>query len=283
MFYLGDYGPRSSFPELATFYPWQLPFYLIGLYGLFKNQKYKELRFLTILLLLVSPIPASLTIDPYSTIRSLPLVIPQIIIISLGITTIIPYRGFHKPLAFKVKDERSIKDISSLARNLKTKIIASTGFIIVLFFSIIHFYSSAFILNEYYRAKDWDYGWQQLVEVLNRLDPKLPIVIDNARGEGYSQIAFYLKADPIKYQTENFEVSEDEYYSKMKRQTTKKIDQITLRGIDWIPDTSIKQYLIGDYLAISPEQIKANNLHLIAEIKYPDNSPAFVVVKTNPK
>lgn len=60
MFDLGDYGPRSSFPGLATFYAWQLPFYLLGLYFLVKKRDLGELRSLIVFLLVVSPIPAAI-------------------------------------------------------------------------------------------------------------------------------------------------------------------------------------------------------------------------------
>jgi len=260
MFYLGDSGPRSSFPELATFYIWQLPFYILGLFLILKDKKLADLRFLTLIFFFVSPVPAALTSDPYSTIRALPLVIPQLIIISLSL---LRFFRLFKPIYLKI--------------------IVFSVFILTITFSLIHLYSSVFILNEYFRAKDWNYGWQQVTEEIKKLDPKLPIVVDNARGEAYSQLLFFLKKDPLTYQTNNFEVTPNEYYSNLSRQTNKKIDQISVRSIDWVPDTKVNQYLIGDYLAISQEQIKTNKLQLIAEIKYPDSSPAFIITKTNPE
>jgi 4-amino-4-deoxy-L-arabinose transferase-like glycosyltransferase len=259
MFYLGDYGPRSSFPELATFYLWQFPFYLSGIFFLIKQKDLKELRFLIITLFFLSPLPASLTSDPYSTIRSLPLVIPQVVIIGLG-----------------------IKNILNYLRNTFQKLIGIVSLTLLISFSILHFFSSAFILNEYFRAKEWDYGWKEVVDKINTLDPNLPIIVDNARGEGYSQLLFFLKPDPATYQQNNFEVNSTEYYSNMNRQTTKHFNRITTRNIVWIKDTKVKQYLIGDYLSISEDQIRDNKLQLIAEIKYPDNSPAFRIIQTNP-
>src|SRR5262249_6492776 len=57
MFHLGDYGPRSSYPELATFFIWELPFYLLGLCCLIKSLTDKKdrvtrLRWLTFFLFL---------------------------------------------------------------------------------------------------------------------------------------------------------------------------------------------------------------------------------------
>lgn len=260
MFILGDSGPRSSFPYLSTFFLWQFPFYIYGLYILIRNKKLGELRFLTLALLLISPLPAAVTRDPYSTIRSLPLVIPQIIIVSLGIIT-----SFN------------------LLKSKYFKFLFLITFAFLLAYSLLKLHSSVIILNEHYRAREWNYGWQQVVQVIQtKLDPALPIVVDNARSEPYSQLLFFLKSDPVKYQQENFEVPLDEYYTNMSRNMEKKIGNITTRPINWEPDLQIEQYLIGDELSISYDQIKRHNLDLVEEILYPDGSPAFRIIKTNP-
>lgn len=259
LFLLGDYGPRSSFPDLATLFTWQYPFYLFGLYRLVIEKKLGELRFLMLSLLLISPIPAAITRDPFTTIRALPMVIPLSFIISLGLI-------------------RFYQLLSPLFRKL-----AFSGFFVVLVYSLVNLYSSAIILNEYFRAPYWNYGWRQVVDRLSSLDPNLPVVVDSARSEAYSQILFFTKFDPARYQRENFEVSDSEYYTNLNRNLVKNIGRITVRGIDWKPDLGRRQYLVGDHLAISLEQIKNNRLTLIEEIDYPDGSPAYRIVKTNPR
>lgn len=257
LFWLGDSGPRSSFPGLSVFYLWQLPLYLYGIYLLFATKVPSKLKNFILLLLVISPIPASLTRDPFSTIRALPLVIPIILICSLSLAHFLEY---FKSLYFKI-------------------ILVS----LVLIYSVLKLYSSGYLLNEYYRASYWDYGWQQVAEVIkNDLDPKLPVVVDNARNEPYSQLIVFLQADPVKYQAENFEVSNSEYYTFMGRNKDKKFGNVTTRGINWATDKKIDQYLIGDSLAISLEQLNDGSLTLIKQINYPDGSPAYLVVRTNP-
>ena len=257
LFWLGDAGPRSSFPGLSVFYLWQLPLFMHGLYLFFTKKISPNLKQFIILMLVISPIPASLTRDPFSTIRALPLVIPLTIICALSATEI-------------------LKKMS-----LKFKILVVFIFTI---YSLLKLYSSGYLLNEYYRASSWDYGWEQVSEVIKKeLNPNLPIIVDNARNEPYSQLLVFLKPDPAEYQKDNFEVSNQDYYTYMGRNTTKKIGNLTTRGINWTEDKKIEQYLIGDSLAISYEQIKDNNLTLIKEIKYPDGSPIFIITKTNPK
>lgn len=259
MFFLGDYGPRSSFPELSTFFLWQFPFYAWGLSTLLKDKKLGELKFFVIATLLISPIPAAVTRDPYTTIRALPLVIPQTTIISIGILNL------HKSLKTKW-----------------SKYLGITFFVLLVIYSLLKLYSSVVILNEYYRAKYWDWGWREVTEVVNRLDPSKPIVVDNARNDPELQIAFFLKYDPVKYQRENFEVPLNEYYTNLARNREKHVGNVTTRSINWEKDLLIDQYLVGDELGISLGQIKEHKLKLIKEITYPDGNVAYRIVQTNP-
>lgn len=259
MFVLGDYGGRSSFPGLSTFFIWQAPFYLIGLYFIIKNKALRELRFLTLFLLLIGPIPAALTRDPYSSIRSLQLVMPQNIIVAYGLL-----------LTYQHLTRRMFKAVSLVT------------FIIIIIYSLAKLYSSVIILNEYYRVESWNYGWGEVVDTIKTLDAKLPIVIDTARENQYIQLLFFLKFDPLTYQRDNFEVPLSEYYTNMHINHNKKIGNIITRPIDWKPDIVREQYLVGDSLAISDNQIKEHKLTLVKEIFYPDGRIAYKIVKTNP-
>ncbi len=258
LFLLGDYGPRSSFPDLATLFTWQFPFYLYGLYRLVIEKKLGELKFLMLSLLLISPLPAAVTRDPFTTIRALPMVIPLSFIVSLGLL-------------------RTYQAISPALRKVALCIFGLT-----IIYSLFNLYSSAIVLNERFRAPFWDYGWEQVVARLDTLDQNLPVVVDNARAEPYSQILFFTKFDPATYQRENFEVPLSGYYTNLSRNPVKNIGRITVRSINWEPDLIKEQYLVGDSLAISLDQIKLNKMTLIEEIKYPDGSPAYRIVLTNP-
>lgn len=262
MFLLGDSENRMHFPQLATFYLWQFPFYLYGLYLLIKNKKAGEVRFLIITLLIISPLPAALTRDPYSTIRSLPLVIPQIIIIAFGLISF-----FNTSKKYKIIVLRPALLI--------------LVFVLFISYSVIKLWSSAIILHKNYRAKDWHYGWEKVVETINKLDPDLPIVVDNARQEAYIHLLFFLKYDPETYQKDNFEVPLNQYYTNLDRKREKKIGRITTRPIDWERDLLLEQYLVGDALSISDKQIKEHDLELVRDIDYPDRSRAFRIVKIN--
>lgn len=254
LFGLGDPGPRSSYPDLAPFLFWQLPFLISGIVWLFKKTKSEDqdLKFLVIIMLLISPIPSSITRDPFSSIRALPLVFPLLILISIGI---------HKLVEKKPKIGVMLLLLLSL-------------------WSCGKIYLSVFKFNDYFRGASWNEGINQLVTAVQ--NEKLPVIIDNARGEIYSQIIFFTKADPQTYQDNNPEVSLSDYYTNMDRNQIKHINNITVRGIVWEKDIYQEQILVGDELSIDDKQIKEHCLTKLFEIKGSDHKVIYTGVKTNP-
>lgn len=259
LFSLGDSGPRKPYSDLGTFFVWQFPLYLLGLYYLIKEKGQKNFKLFVFTLLLASPIPAALTRDPYSTLRSLPMVIPLTIIMSFGLVKLLE---FSLPLFNKIK---------------------YPTFCILIIFSILKLFISVFYHHDYYRSASWSYGWQQAVDIVGGLNPKLPIIVDSVRGHPYIELLFFLKFNPTAYQKENFEVSPDNYYTELNRNEVKKIGNITVKSFVWGVDTDrVEKYLITDLQAISDQQILEHNLTIIADILYPNKDVALRILKTNP-
>jgi len=255
LFFSGDPELRVSYPGLSVFFLWQFPLYLIGIYELIKKSK-SEIGFWVLTLLLVSPIPAAVTNDPFTTIRSFPLVFPLTVVMSLGFLTVSKKAASHKAVV----------------------LLTCLG---LLTYSIFKLYSSGYVLNNYYRAKSWNYGFKEVSQNIKKL-PNKPIVFDNSRLEPYSELLFFLAFSPDRYQADNFEVENQNYYTSISRNKIKKIGPIETRGINWEKDTNESKYLIGDNLAISNEQIQSNRLTLVNRVFYPDGSVAFTIVETNP-
>lgn len=255
LFGLGDPGPRSSYPDLAPFLIWELPFWLIGIIWLFKKTSIedKEIKFLIILIMLVSPIPASVTKDPFSSIRALPLVLPLTVLMAFGINKFLE----------------------------KYKKIGLIIFLGLLIWSGGKIYFSIFKFNDYFRGWSWEEGIEEMVEKIK--NEKLPVVVDNARGEIYSQILFFTKADPKIYQENNFEIKLSDYYLDMNRNKNKVIGNIQLRNINLTEDIYKDLVLVGDYLSIDEKQIREHCLSPIFEIRDKEGKIIFRGVKTNPK
>jgi len=260
IFSIGDSGPRKPFPDLATFFVWQFPFLLVGFYFLIKEKDLTDLKTFVFTILLLSPIPASLTREPYSTIRSLPMVVPLVIITAFG----------------TLKMFEILSHISS-----KTKYLIVCLLILV---STAKMYISIFHFNDYFRLVYWDYGWQRVVDTIPDLDPNIPIQVDNSRGHPYIELLFFLQYDPATYQRDNFEVSAAEYYTNMTRNPNKNLGRITVKDLVWGTDTeNVEKYIFADGLTISEQQIAEHHLTLIDEVRYPSGEVAFKIIKTNPK
>jgi len=109
--------------------------YLLGLYVLFQNFKTPEGKFIFPLLAITS-VPASLTSHPFSTQRALPLLLPMMIVIGLGIDKfIIILRQKYLPFFTAL----------------------------LLFVSLFFLWRSYFILLPHEWAKIWDYGYKELL------------------------------------------------------------------------------------------------------------------------
>lgn len=255
LFFLGDPGGRSSFVDIAPLFIWQFPFWLVGIYDYVRNKRLKtELGRLMLAMLVISPLPASVTGDPFASIRALPMVIPHLYLVALGLKFV-------------------------FSKYMKIGVLLGFGLII---FSLLRVYFSFFVINDYFRYKHWNYGARELVERIAEY-PQLPVVLDNSRDELYIEVLFFLKHDPGEYQQDNFEVSPDEYYVNMSRNINKNIGNISTRGIVWSEDIYIDQLLVGDYLAISEDQIKEHCLEKKFEIRGPDRALLYVGVHTNPE
>ena len=69
LFFQPDSDPQRSFPELSVFYPWMVILYFLGIWTFLKNKNLNIKKFI-LMLLIITPIPASFAKDPFSTQRS---------------------------------------------------------------------------------------------------------------------------------------------------------------------------------------------------------------------
>lgn len=265
--YTAYFSPRNLFspdpaekqrwlPDLATFYSWQFPFYLLGIVWLIRKKGYEKLRPVILPWLFFSPVAASMTGDPFSTVRALPLVFPLSVIIAIGIY-------------------ESINFVKS--RNFK---IALSGILVLaVISSLIDLMAQLLYILPYQRAKYWELGYSQLGKSL-LLYPNQKIVIDNARGESYIHILFFSKFDPETYQKEAGYMELSDYCYSFERVNTKKFGQFEYRKIDWGKEEKEGNIVVGDELILSRESILNNpRLQLLEEILYPNQTVAFRIIK----
>ncbi len=84
LFDTGDGIGRHQIPEFGLLFKWQLPFLLIGLYSILKLKR-NLFKKIIIFILLISPLPASLAVPSPHSLRSLLMVFPLIILVSMGL------------------------------------------------------------------------------------------------------------------------------------------------------------------------------------------------------
>lgn len=265
--YTAYYSPKNLFSpdpaekqrwliDLATFYSWQFPLFIIGITFLVRNKKYSELKYAIIPWLLFSPVAAAFTGDPFSTVRALPLVFPLCVIIAIGICEVY------------------------LIINQKLGIVLSTFSIILLTsISVINLLTQLIYILPYQRAKFWEIGYQQTVNELLKY-PNKKIVIDNSRAESYIHVLFFTKFDPATYQKEAGFLELPNYYYSYDRQNYKKFGQFEYRGVDWGKEEKEGNIIVGDELMASKESIITNpRRQLLKEILFPDKTVAFRIIR----
>lgn len=162
LFKNGDGIGRHQIPGFGALFKWYIPFLIIGFYLLFSLKK-SLLKKITIFLFLISPIAASIAIPSPHTLRSLNLVIPFMIITSLGICRLI--------------------DIKSKIKYLVA--------VLIIVFAI---YEQAYYFHYYYshyskvNILDWGSGYKDIINEASKVKNVKYIVIDS--NLVYAQLYF---------------------------------------------------------------------------------------------
>ncbi|MFC1649229.1 hypothetical protein ACFL2C_00765 [Patescibacteria group bacterium] len=253
LFHLPDPDTQRSIPELSAFYSWVVIPFLVGIYQLLKLLKREYVQFV-VALTIITILPAALTTDPFSTLRSLGLLLPVTIIITMGIDKLISY---------------------------KPKITCLTLLLLIVI-SLIQLWRSYFVLFPTLYAKSWDYGYRELVqEIETRPDTKI-LIDENRNNPSYIKLAFFMQLDPeILQQSVDMPIAED-YYGGQEFVSDYQFQNIEVRNLVWDKDIYDEQLIIGDTLAISDDQAKEHELTKVFQIFDPSEKVVFAGFVTNP-
>ena len=255
LFFLPDPDPQRSIPDLSVFYPWMLIPYLLGIYAFWKRRKEDFAKFI-ILLLLLTPIAAAFTRDPFATHRALPVLLPLVVVISAGIDSVIKRLGFRIWLPL---------------------------FVIMFGWSLLLLWRSYFVFLPVERARNWGYGLSQLAEQIKQR-PQEAFLIDESRTKPtYISLAFFLKYPPQRFQEETERGIKDNYYSSVDFNSHYKFANVETKAVTWGEDIYKAQVLVGDELVISAQQAKEHSLEEVFEIKDPLGQVVFRGYRTNPR
>jgi hypothetical protein len=254
LFFFPDPDPQRSMPELSVFYNWMVAPFLLGLYVLLVRLRDNLFRYWIILTLSVI-LPPSLTRDPFSTQRALPLLLPFFILISIG--------------------------LSSIYKKTGGKIFAiSYAFLFIL--STIMLWRSYFILLPAERAKAWEYGYKEVAKFIEENKGERFVVEQTQGKPSYASLAFYLRTEPEVLQRGRAVLTDGDYYSNKEFTPDTKFGNIETRTIIWEQDIYKEGILVGDEIAISKTQAEEHSLTEVFRIRDSRGYPLFIGYKTNP-
>ena len=226
LFITGDIS-RHHAPNMGLLYLFELPFVLSGIYKLIFGDFDKKTKLIIFSWFLIAPIPASITSGVPHAVRTLNFLPTFQIFTAIGII------GFFNlikksDIRFKNYDLRKLSYILCLA-----------SFILIFIFNFVYYLNQYFVQQNYYDSADWQYGYKQAVDEVNKLQSSYSQIIVSDRqpmDKSYMFFLFYLKYPPQNYQ----KVSE---HSSGGYGASHFFDKYTFKPIDWEKDSVKKNVL----------------------------------------
>lgn len=255
LFVEGDYNRQRSTENFSVFYSLFLPFMVVGFWIIFKRRLLEDKLLLSWILL--APIPAALTADPFHTYRSLMLYLPLTLLVGIGASY------FWEKIKFKYVFWGVFTLISSI--------------------SLVLFLFNYSIINNASRGRDWDFGYKELVGFLNTLPKGKRVVIDDPGTEAYIHLLFFGKVDPNIYHKEVLTLGDPGiyYYNDPSEIRPDGFDRYEFRNVNWAEVRGDKDSIFVFTLRELPDsEFKSDpKIKLLRDIKYPDGEIAYRVVE----
>lgn len=261
LFFEGDYDKQRSVENFSVFYGWMGIFIILGAWYLWKRLDING--GLLFIWLLLGPVPAAFTGDPFHTYRSLLFYLPLSLLAGFGIA-------------------------GTIAALKKYELPAITALILLSVGSLGLFAFSYFGLNQTTRAGYWDYGYREVVEYTKSLPEKTRIIVDDPKTEAYVHFLFFGKIDPEIYHKEVAKLNppRDYYYTDNRKIRPDRLGNIEFRHVDWPTERGDKGtvFIMAAERLPESEFISDPKIELLREIYYPsrDKKIAFRIVKIKP-
>lgn len=172
LFLNGGSNYQFSVPGSGLIYPFLGPFILLGLWKIYKTRQKAHL--VSLVWLLIAPIPAAITRDSPHSLRSLMMIPPLIFIIAFG-----------------------LEDFMNLVKSRKVWYSLIT---IILIFSLFRFWEN--YSNDYRNnySWSWQYGYKEAVEYISQEASQYDLIYFTKKyGEPHEFVLFYSKFNPESY------------------------------------------------------------------------------------
>ncbi len=256
LFYEGPIvSERGHLPGLGALNPLEFIWLVLGFIWLVKNlspgshDTPDRTTALILGLLLISPIPASLTLAEFSTVRALFMVVPLSIIAGLGIY----YLYTNSKIFFAL--------------------IAGIYTLCAIYVFDVYFFHSQTVFS-----KEFNYGYKQVVQIIKD-HPAKKVVFTDVYGQPYIYYVFYTAYDPATYQKNNDFISGGLDVGKVDKVGSVEFHQFGSSDMMTQKDT----LFIGSEGNINNQfDITGPNVDLFRQIETPDHHILFRVIKTKP-
>ncbi len=264
LFFDPDPQGARAIPNLSVFYSWMVIPFAFGIKYIIRNFRSPLIK-LILILLIIGPIPAALSRDPFYTLRAL---------IFLWAVTLIITLGFHEGLGILAK---RIKN-QSMSFVFKQAVIIG-----LLLFSVSSLYLSYFIMGRYERGESYGYSYVKLLDKINEFkDDKF--VVDSSRDLGIGvRYAYLLHFDPKALQQKLGPQVSGRYYGSVEFDEPYTLGRIEARPIVWEEDVYKDYILVGDNLAVSENQVREHKLQPLFEVTDMTGKVSLKAYRTSPK
>lgn len=238
---------RGHLPRLGMLHYLEAGLLFMGIFAL-SQVKNKRSKNLLMALLIIAPLPASLTLAEFSTIRSLFLVMPLALLVSLGVSWLLSQKFFYwLPLIF------------------------------IYLFNIFFTFDLYFKHSDTVFAEEFLYGYRPAIEQIQTLESERTIITD-VYGQPYIFYLFYTQYDPAQYQQLNAYIDQGIDVGRVDRIGSVEFRQFSDVNIAIEPDT----WFVGSRGNVSDNfDYTIDQIEYSSEIRLP-NSPEviFRLVKT---
>lgn len=252
LFITGDIE-RHHAPSMGLLYLFELPFLLIGVYKLLFGDFSKKTKLTIFSILLIAPIPASVTSGVPHAVRAINMLPTFQIFVALGLVYSAVYIS-------KIK-------YSLLGIRINNLIYFLSLFVFV--FNFFYYLNQYFVQLNYFTSESWQYGYREAIEFIK---PKIgnykKIIVTNERplDQSYIFFLYYLAYSPQDYQKEG------ENSSGGFRENHK-FGKFEFRPITWDKEEKGKVLFIG-----RPDDFP-KGIPRSKTIDYLDGEPAISIVE----
>ena len=257
LFFEGDWSnKRLGVPYMGVMYFIEALFLPLGVYFLIRQGKRPAQNFI-FYWLFISAIPAAVSRDSISAVRSLNMVIPLVIIVALGI--------WQLTIWFK-------------ARNRLLLAVSCWLLAVSCAWNFAYFLDQYFIHAPIHNSSTSQYGYRETIKFIAPIAKNYQkIVFTQKYGQPYIYWLFYTEYEPESYQKQAHLIESP--VGDVGR--IEKIDNIEFRDIYWPADRGIKNGLfIGTEFELPLGDIKLGQATVLKEINFLKGQLAFRIVET---